>query len=369
MRPKHDLLSRGSHAPWWSSCWIATAVGALLLCLCFPGGARAEPRKRVAVLALESDMMIDDVAKALRQAICDALSERSGWEIQETQVSLAQLSLAHDCAPSDVTCLQSIAKQFELDSLLFGRMSRSEADMTVRVSRFDSATKTIERSAEATFERADKSSEALVTHGRALVSELFDVAGPLQAAAPSDAAQPASAAHTASASVSEGAETPPRSTLTAAAPTSAEPGSELSARTVAGYASLGVAAIATGLSVFSFVQIQDAQDAAGFDAYRRAVGNMRPGVEDVCSEVDSGQDYGLQPSQVDEARASCNRGKTYQLLQFVFLGSALISGGLGAFLLLGDSESPGRERQPSPSLALQPSFSRTGAGVEAQLRF
>jgi len=365
MRPLHFLLGRSidTLTLWITLRWVA--VMGLVLVSLSPSGAQAEPRKRVAVLALESDMMIDEVAKGLRQAICDALSERSPWEIHETQVSLAQLSLAHDCVPSDVACLQRIASQFELDSLLFGRVSRSDSYTTVRLSRFDTATKAVERTAESTFARTSDSATEVDKQGRELVSELFDTPRPQGVAVapsgPEVAAEPLAVAQTARAS-----EMPPAQQDRVVV----ESSSNISGQKVAGYAALGVAAVATGLSVFSFVQIQQAQQAPGFEAYRRAVGSMRPDVEDVCANVDSDNSYGLLASQVEEARISCNRGKTYQLLQFVFLGSALISGGLGAFLILGDtSERDSDHERDKPALTLQPSFGRGSAALQAKLRF
>jgi hypothetical protein len=331
--------------------WIAWTSGivAALVTLTLVQPAAAEGRKQVAVLALESDMVTDDVAKGLRQAVCDALSARPDWEVHETQVSLAQLSFAHDCVPTEPACLRAITEQFHLDSLVFGRISRRDEEIVVHVSRFEPAAGAVERSADASFPRSTVTPEVLAWQGRALTSELFD-AGSLQLASQQPAAD---------ASLK----------LMPAATPAADSG--VSGRVVAGYALLGAAAVSVGLSVFSFVQIQNAQDDDGFNAYRRAVGRMQPDVQDVCAEVDSGERYDVSDANFERSVISCNRGKTYQLLQFVFLGSALVTGGLGAYFLLDDSAERARAQQKSrlQALTLQPRFGRSSAELNATLRF
>jgi hypothetical protein len=312
--------------------------------------AAAEPRKQVAVLSLESDMVTDDVAKGLRQAVCDALSARPDWEVHETQVSLAQLSFAHDCSPTEPACLRAITEQFQLHSLVFGRIARKDEEIVVHLSRFEPQAGAQERSADATFARESVTPESLAWQGRALTSQLFD-AGSLSVAA-----------QTVQVDESDSAETPivPKPKKPAA-------DSGISGRTVAGYALLGAAAVSTGLSVFSFVQIQNAQDDAGFNNYRRAVGRMQPEVQDVCAEVERGNTYDVKVADFERSMISCNRGQTYQFLQFVFLGSALITGGLGAYLLLDNSTERPQNRQRA--LQLEPRFSRTSAELSAQWRF
>jgi hypothetical protein len=311
--------------------------------------AAAAPRKQVAVLSLESDMVTDDVAKGLRQAVCDALSARPDWEVHETQVSLAQLGFAHDCSPSEATCLRAITEQFELDSLVFGRIARRGDEIVVHLSRFEPRADASERHADASFSGAAITPDLLAVQGRALTGELFDASS-----AKLLAEQPSSTPHV--------------DKVLAVSTPAANGG--VSGRTVAGYALLGAAAVSAGLSVFSFVQIQNAQDDEGFNNYRRAVGNMQPDVQDVCDEVDRGNRYRVSAADFARSEISCNRGHTYQLLQFVFLGSALITGGLGAYLLLGgQSERVQPDAKPERALQLQPRFSRNSAELSAQWRF
>lgn len=352
-RPAHDaapfsrisriFLGRMANATNWKN-W---ALASLLSWLTLVQPLAAQSRQQVAVLALESDMVTDEVAKGLRQAVCDALAARSDWEVHETQVSLAQLSFAHDCVPTEPECLRAITEQFELDSLVFGRLSRREDKITVRLSRFEPEAGAVERTADAELASDAITPEILAEHGRALTAQLFDARAPSVAANEPQVDEPTSAARL--------------------SPGVVAADSGVSGRAVAGYSLLGVAALSVGLSVFSFVQIQDAQDDAGFNNYRRAVGRMAPEVQDVCAEADAGKRYGVSGGDFERSVISCNRGQTYQVLQFVFLGSALLTGGLGAYLLLGDR--PERRRSEQRAFQLQPRFSRTSAELSAQLRF
>lgn len=329
--------------------WLAAVVLGGLILPCSLQRAAAEPRKRVAVLAFESDMLIDSVAKSLRRAVSDAIEARPDWELRETEVSLAQLSFAHDCSPSAPDCLRSITRQFQLDSLVFGRLSHNGEEIVVRLSRFDAAAAGPVRTADAAFMRGSLSAEGLAWQGRALASELFD-AGALRMQA--ELSEPSRAAHL--------------------PPTAAQSDTGgVSGRAVAAYSALAVAAVAAGLSAYSFLQIERAQNDAGFEAYRRAVGSMQPQVEDVCAEAARGVRYDLSASELASAQSSCGRGNTFEVLQFVFLGSALLSGGLGAYLLLSEgSEHPTSPRsRAGAAWSLQPSLGRRGAGLRAKWRW
>jgi hypothetical protein len=97
---------------------------------------------------------------------------------------------------------------------------------------------------------------------------------------------------------------------------------------------------------------------------------MQPEVQDVCAEVDKGNRYSVSPGDFERSNISCNRGQTYQLLQFVFLASALITGGVGAYLLIDDrAEQRRTDQNRQRAMQLQPRFSRTSAELAAQWRF
>jgi hypothetical protein len=147
-------------------------------------------------------------------------------------------------------------------------------------------------------------------------------------------------------------------------------GKGMSGRALAGYTLLGVAAVSVGMTAFSFVQIDRAEGNVAFDAYRRAVGKLNPSASDVCDEADTGLRYGLDARTFAAAQDKCSAGHTFEVLQFVFLGAAVVSGGFSAYFLLSDDDAPSdHARVGGATLALRPTVSRKSAGLSARLRF
>jgi hypothetical protein len=124
------------------------------------------------------------------------------------------------------------------------------------------------------------------------------------------------------------------------------------------------------LTVLSFIEIDRADGNADFVNYAKAVGRMKPTADDVCDEIDAGERYGVSDKTFAGASSKCSSGHTYQALQFVFIGAALVSGGLSAYMLLGDDDAPGETARSSRgSLAFQPLITRKSQGFSARLRF
>ena len=68
-----------------------------------------------------------------------------------------------------------------------------------------------------------------------------------------------------------------------------------------------------------------------------------------------------------EVRDQCSRGQTFEVLQYVFLGTAIASGGVGAYLLLRNEDAGAAGS--APRFALRPSAGPDGARLDASLRF
>jgi hypothetical protein len=100
-------------------------------------------------------------------------------------------------------------------------------------------------------------------------------------------------------------------------------------------------------------------------AYRKAV---NPEVGDACDEAQHGKTYGLGTDVVDDARAACRQGRTFEVLQYVFLGAALASAGAGAYFLL-DDESTDESAARGRSLAVLPRVSPRGGALDVRVRF
>jgi hypothetical protein len=312
-------------------------------------GAQAPPY-RLIVLQLESENVDDALAHKLTERLQDQLRQRAGFALVDTSVSLAQLSLALNCDSSQLACLELVAQQLHVDGLLFGNLSRDGDAEQAHLQHFDSADKALKGSALVTL-APDLDDAAFDRQARELVDVLFEA--PPTRLAPADVSPQRAA-------LAQPTQVPAQAPI--------EPDDS---RKVAGYALLGGAVLSAGLSVLSFVEIDHSQNNDAFERYRRAVGQQRPSVRDVCDEALGQQSYGLDAGSISRVRSSCATGRTFEVLQFLFIGGAVISGGLSAFLLLGPgSEQPARTQTDHASrFSLHPSLSRRGASLKARFTF
>ncbi|HEX4352752.1 MAG TPA: hypothetical protein VHZ95_07565 [Polyangiales bacterium] len=333
-----------------SSATRTVARGCVLVwaLLALAGAAHAQTSTyRVAVLELGIDDVSDALARSLTDQIREQLRAHSEFALSDTHVSLEQLSLAQDCDPTQTACLDKIARGLQVDGLVFGRLKNESGAAVAKLQRYDLATQTVNGSALATLALGEVKESTLQRKAGEIVADLFELE-----AARSPFAR---------------GELAPRNAAIAEQSAVEQP--VVSPRKVAGYALLGGAVLSAGLSVLSFAEINKAQDNDSFDRYRRAVGQMRPTVHDVCDEANAGQSYGLEAAAFQRVRSSCSTGRTFEVLQFIFLGSAVLSSGLSAYMLLG-----GESKRESPQLGigdvnLYPAVQKSGASLAARLKF
>jgi hypothetical protein len=338
-------------ASWRVMCWL---LSALALCTFIPGGVSAEAKPyRLAVLELGIDDVDDALARSLTESMRKQLKTRSEFVVSDTRVSLEQLSLAHDCDAEQASCLERIAKGLEVDGFVFGRLTNETGATMARLRRFDVATHAVNNAALATLATRDGTPEQVDHKAGELIDNLFELR-----AARSPFAR---------------GELKPRDAADKAASVPVAAGSEhkqkLSTRQLTGYALLGGAVLSAGLSVLSFVEIDRAGSNDTFDRYRRAVGQLRPGVRDVCDEASAGQPYGLDSRSLERVQKSCGTGRTFEVLQFVFIGGAVISSGLSAFLLLGSNGDTEKPLLGSGNFSLYPSVQKRGVSLGARFKF
>ncbi|MET0386265.1 MAG: hypothetical protein ABW321_09925 [Polyangiales bacterium] len=326
-------------AGWLGCAWAAAAVA-------LPAPALAR-EYRLGVLQIESDDMQDDLfAPAFMQELHDVLGQRRDVTAIDTHVSLSQLSMGQGCSTTDASCLLSIAKTLKVDGFVFGKLAREGGAPVAILRRYDTQSAAIRGSALVSFDQTDQA------HLHIEVVKLVDVL--------------------------LGQQTDPEPQLAAAPPAATEPVAEPEAaadggpgfawRAFGGYTLLGAAAVSVGLSVFSFVQIDRAEKDPSFDAYRVAVGEQNTTVQDVCDEADANKNYGLSAQAFQNARSACNKGATFEVLQYVFLGAAVLTGGLGTFLLLG-GDGDQQDDSATARLRLRPSVGRNQVALVADLRF
>jgi len=340
-----EQCKRGLGLETFSWQWLLWAVAA---CVAASGSSTglAQPARRVAVLELERDALGEDkLATDVVQHVRAVLSERRELQLHESHASLAQLSFSSGCNAEGVECLAKVCRQLAVDILLVGRIQHERGTSRVQLSRYDAASGRLAGRATVTL-AAGATAELLQLRARELVSEALDF-------------EPSAAASGGADSTSGSAPDP----LDARYQTQPR---GLDGRLITGYALLGGAVVSTGLSVLSWVQIDRAQANDSFAAYRRSVGQLSPNARDVCDEAKQGQSHGLDSASFAKVKNSCSTGKTFEVLQFVFLGGAVVSSGLAAYLLFGGaSERP----KTAGTVTLHPSVGRRGASLGARIHF
>jgi hypothetical protein len=333
------------------------AVSSFAVMLCAAHAVHAQSSDpsttRLAVLQLDSDAVHDPTARALTDDLRAVFRAREGVKLNVTPISLQQLSAAHDCDSTHNACLNEIATDLEVDVLVFGNLTTESGGEVVHLHRFEVASAEVKSSALATLAQREPPPADVDRKAHELVSDLYELTPARSPFARGRLAAPLQ--H----STLSGPQADRSLQLTAA-------GRGISGRKVAGYALLGGAVLSTGLSVFSFVEIDRSQRNDNFERYRRAVGQLRPSARDVCDEAASGQSYGLGSADFAKVKSNCSTGRTFEVLQYVFIGSAVISSGLSAFLLFGAAP---QVKVGDAQVTLHPNVGKRGGSVDARFRF
>lgn len=390
-----DERSRSNHRVLLLGCWaslLANAVVSLgptssLDLGVGPSVAGAQETKphRLGLMQLESDAVHDDsVTPRLMAELREALPKRPDYEMVDTHVNVTQLSLAEDCSATELSCLGKIAERLGVDGFLFGKVTHDDGEVPMAsFRRFDRDQGAIQSTAIISFGSERFSPERLQAEVYQLLNKLLGPAPkPAQAqaiaAAASEAPAPEAPAAKAEAPASEPQSAESKASLAAAQPNgesillndTLDASEGLSARKFAGYVLLGGAAASVGMSVLSFVQVDRAASNASFQDYRTLVGAANANVKDVCDEARAGNNYGQTAASFRQVKSSCSTGTTFEVLQYVFIGGALVTGGLGAFLLFGGGDANERAAQTGiRTLTLHPSIGRGGAGLNARMKF
>lgn len=316
----------------------------------------ASDEYRLAVFELESDALHDQFADGIAARVRSALDARSDYALHQTRVSLTQLSLAQDCNTNDAACLGAIARSLGIDGFLFGKITHDGGAPAVVLRRYDLWSASVDRSALASFNSTSPQADEL---DHAATRLLEDLLGPeptqLSTVPTPSGILPAPVA-------------PPQ--LERPAVLETRESTSLSPSRIAGFALLGGAVLSTGLSVLSFAFVARAERSRDYERYRLAVGQRSMNVRDVCDEADGGRRYGVDAATFREAKNACSRGTTFEILQFVFIGSAVVSGGLAAYFLT--SAGGGARERPSlgnRTFSLHPSLARRGFAVNTRIKF
>lgn len=406
---------------------MRVAVGLFLvsLCLCIAPRASAADAS-VVVLGLRSLEGDDEFANSMTEQLRAAAKTVSGWHLLDRAVSMSQMTLAHNCEDIDAGCLSEIARGLEADRLIFGTVrrtaARSKYDYEITVSLFNGTTHAISGTETQTVDRNDgKQKKALGKYAQLLVSRLstsdssagrltvevnvltaevrldgqmigqtHDGKLALDTVTPGEHTLEVSAvghqSHTQRVEISAAdqstisvmLERTPEPTAEATAPpeaTSPQPMPEEygngGSLAWLGYTLIGVgaaSAVAWGVSLY-MIEFQYNKN----DTYQGYVQKYQNRTLDACDAALSGDNAGGTISAHDLAdfQSRCRAGRTFQTLQWVFLGVAVVSAGVGTYVLVTDDggKKDQQARRKASRFAFEPMFDRRSLAVQATLRF
>jgi TolB-like protein len=388
--------------------------------------ARAEDNS-VVVLGLRSLEGDDEFANSMTDALRDAARSVRGWRVLERAVSMAQMTLAHNCEDINVGCLSEIARGLQADRVIFGTVrrtaGRSKFDYEVTASLFNNSThntvgtetQTVARGdAKATrmlasqaqfimshLASSDASSGRLTVEVNVLAAEVHmdgtlvgqtqDGKLNMESLTPGEhtleVTAPGHDAHKEVVHVGGGDQSTVVVTLTRAqqdnevattspdsVPFDAPPLPERSSLAWLGYTLIGVgaaSAVGWGASMY-MIEFQYNRDLT----YQEYKNNYKFMTGDACDLALRGENAAgaLSPGQLADFQDRCRSGRTFQTLQWVFLGAAVVTAGLGAYVLISelghdDGTRAQAKRKPAPRLTFDPLFDRRSVALQATLRF
>jgi hypothetical protein len=136
-----------------------------------------------------------------------------------------------------------------------------------------------------------------------------------------------------------------------------------------GYTLIGIgaaSAIGWGASMY-MIEFQYNRDQT-YQAYKN---RYKSAAGDSCDRALANDAADLLPSELQDFQSMCRSGRTFQTLQWVFLGAAIVSGGVGAYVLISEhSRSDAvQASHPTPRLTLDPLVERRSVALQATLRF
>ncbi len=375
----------------------------------------------VIVLGLRSVEGDDDVANAVTDALRDAAHGVPGWQLLDRALSMAQMSLAHGCDDIDASCLSEIAKGLAVDRVVYGTVrrtsARAEYDYQLALSIFDASSGSMGSTETDIIPRGQaENPETLRPRAASLLGRLSGAGGGslaiqvnvgtaevrldgqvvgqtrdhvlvLEGVAPGehqvDIRAVGYGTFSQRVNVSSTGQSSVIATVSSVPAESAEePGSQSNAYGTdatphkkslrwLGYTLLGVGGASLIGVAASWLVINGVNGNATFTKYSDRVSKDVP---DICATAKAGMAYGASPQEVKDVVNMCRRGSTFEVLQWVFLGTALVSGGIGAYVLVTDKErtrdtTNADARATASTFALTPSFGRGSASLSARLAF
>ncbi len=391
---------------------IGTALSLACMAACLaasvaiaPAPARAQGNTSVMVLGIRSIDGDDDFARSLTGALRYAAAQVPGWSVSNRDVSLAQMSLAHGCDEPDAACMADIARGLHVQRVVYGTIRRTSAssnyNFAVSLYLYNAQSGQIEEGVTDSIPPSLTDIDNLRTRVRDYIARL---AGQTQPGSVRIATGVAGAGveidgrqvgrTDAHGDFVKSDLSPGHHEIRVIAPqhepfqgtVTVVPDQEVSLSVTLGAVGsggsvnwlavglLGGGVVAGGLTVFSWITMNNINHDADFQDYRHAVPDK---ITDVCANLSAGP-YGLMPAdRFRHVQSECSQANAFQVLQYIFLGAAIAGLGAGTYLLVkGGSHDNGQETPNASAqgeglrlLAVNPSVGPGGASLSATLSF
>jgi hypothetical protein len=386
-----------------------------------PSSARANNATVLGVRSVEGD---DAYANALSSALRSEASKVAGWKVSEKAVSLTQMGLAYGCDEPDIKCLSDIAAGIDTDILIYGTIRRTGVgehyNFSVILSLFIRSSSAIENTVVEPAVTPELDADALSSVSVRLLNKLMatpsakglgsvllrtnlmdsrvELDGQFVGNTSegelliSDVAigkhkleilQEGYERFIREITVPEGGQVAVQGTLL---PNESKPDAPAQPSDAArshtsltwlGFTLLGVGAASVGGMILSWAIIKDVDEDEVFTEYRTRAGEINgTAVNDVCTQAKNGISYAQEGDNADEiirqVTDMCDRASLFETLQYVFLGTAVVSTALGTFVLIREAGRPEKSSDSGAAkvtLALWPTFSANTGRIYAKLTF
>jgi len=355
--------------------------------------AAASAQTGVTILGIRSVEGDDDFARNLTGALRHAAAQVPDWQVSDADISLSQMSLAHGCDEPDAACMAEISGDLDAQRVIYGTVRRTSAgddyDFALTLYLFDAETGQIARSVTDNVSHLRQDIDDLRDGARRYMARLAGLAmhGSLRVEVePGDAtvsidgeeAGHADGGVFTATDLSEGRHTIEvtaeghqsfRASVTVVADQEAaveahlegvvDSGPGLPWPAIGTLTGAGVFAI---LTIWSMAKINSLGSDSGYQSFRDHV----PTSLNACTEARNGSAHG-DDGNLAHTVDVCNQADTLEILQYVFLGAAVVAAGVGTWLLL-RHDSTETDAQ-AMALRFGSSFDRHSGHIDATLRF
>lgn len=373
---------------------FATAAVATGLMVVFLPGL-AEAQSTLSVLGIRSHDGDDEFSRNLTGVLRHSAEQIPSWQVTDREVALDQALLAYGCEEANEACMAEVAGSLESDLILYGEVRRTSSgehyDFSINLFLYNRANNSVDSSVAETIPGIRTDVDDLRAPVRRFVLALSGAprSGTLRVAtnvpeaqvfiddtlvgtADSEGRLTVSEVEAGTRHVRVVADGHNSFTSTVSMEAYAEStfeaelvadggggGGGVSGELLVGVGLLGVGAAAAGLWVWSMTVVDGVNNASwtgsqgprSWEFYR----SITPVGTTVCEEHTRNE-----AASEPEIGRLCSTGQAHEVLQFVFLGTAAVSAGLGAYFLA--TSLMGDDGEDAEAMRLVPTFAASDQG-------